>query len=80
LRKRGLALRAIAEETGLGLNTVRTIIAQRNDRSSVKHLERIRRNIGEERTWQSRKRVRDGLARRVNAVRKQSAELLKEAG
>jgi hypothetical protein len=34
--------------------------------------------MGEERIWQSRKRVRDGLPRRLNAVLQQSAELLKE--
>jgi hypothetical protein len=81
LRKRGLALRVIAEETNLGLNTVRTIIDQRDqrDRTSVKHLERIRRDMGEERTWQSRKRTRDGLPRRITAAQQQSAELLKEA-
>jgi hypothetical protein len=59
LRKRGLAPRAIAEETNLGLNTVRTIVDQRDwrDRTSIKHLERVRRDMGEERTWQSRKCV-----------------------
>jgi len=81
LRRRGLSLRAIAEETTLGLNTVRTVVDQRDqcDRTSVKHLERIRRDMGEERTWQSRKRVRDGLPRRIGALQQQSAELLKEA-
>jgi hypothetical protein len=34
---------------------------------------------GGKRTWQSRKRVRDGLPRRITAVQQQSAELLKEA-
>jgi hypothetical protein len=50
--------------------------AQR-DLTSAKHLERIRRNMGEERTWQSRKRTRGGLSRRINAVQQQSTELLK---
>jgi hypothetical protein len=63
------------------LSTVRTIIDQRDqcDRTSVKHLERVRRNTGEERTWQSRNRTRDGLPQRINVVHQQSAEPLKEA-
>jgi len=81
LRKRGLSLRSIAEETSLGLNTVRTIVDQRDqrDRTSIKHLERIRRDMGEARTWQSRKRTRDSLPRRITALQQQSAELQKEA-
>jgi uncharacterized coiled-coil protein SlyX len=81
LRKAGQSLRAIAEETTLGLNTVRTIVDQRDqrDRTTTKHMERIRRDMGEERTWLSRKRTRDGLPRRINALRQQSAELQKEA-
>jgi len=81
MRQVGKSLRAIAEETSLGLNTVRTIVDQRDerDRTSVKHLERIRRDMGEERTWQSRKRTRDGLPRRINALQHQGEELRKEA-
>jgi hypothetical protein len=81
LRKAGKSLRAIAEETSLGLNTVRTIVDQRDqcDRTSLKHLERIRRDMGEKRTWQSRKRARDSLPRRINVLQRQSDELRKEA-
>ncbi len=81
LRKAGKSLRSIAEETSLGLNTIRTIVDQRDrrDRTSVKHLERLRRDMGEERTWLSRKRTRDGLPRRINALQRQSDELRKEA-
>jgi hypothetical protein len=81
LRKAGQSLRAIAEETSLGLNTVRTIVDQRDqrDRTTIKHMERIRRDMGEERTWLSRKRTRDGLPRRINALQQQSVELQKEA-
>jgi transcription initiation factor TFIIIB Brf1 subunit/transcription initiation factor TFIIB len=57
-------------ETSLGLNTVRIIIDQR-DRTSVKHRKRIRRNMGEERTWQSRERVRDRLPRRASALQQE---------
>jgi predicted ATPase len=43
MHKAGKPLREIAEETSLGLRTVRTIIAKGNgtDRSTIKHLERI---------------------------------------
>jgi septal ring factor EnvC (AmiA/AmiB activator) len=81
LRKAGHSLRDIAEETSLSLNTVRTIVDQRDrrDRTSIKHLERIRRDMGEERTWQSRKRTRHGLPRRIATLRQQGEELRKEA-
>ncbi len=81
LRKVGKSLRAITDETNLGLNTVRTIVDQRSqrDRTSVKYLKRIRRDMGEERIWQSRKHARRALPRRVDALQKQSAELHKEA-
>jgi len=81
LRTAGKSLRAIADETSLGLTTVRTILDQRDrrDRTSVKHLERIRRDMGEERTWQSQQRIRRSLPRRIDAVQRQSAELRKEA-
>lgn len=81
LRERGLSLRLIAEETSLGLNTVRTIVDQRDrrDRTSVRYLERIQPDMGKARELQSRKRVRDALPRRINALQEQSAELIKEA-
>jgi hypothetical protein len=81
LRKAGKSLRAIADETNVGLNTVRTIVDQgdQRDRTTLKHLERIRRDMGEERTWQSRKRTRAALPRRINDVIEQGAALGKEA-
>jgi len=81
LRKRRMSLRAIAEETSLGLSTVRTIVDQgdQRDRTSVKYLKRIRRDMGEERTWQSRQRSRHSLPRRIKTLERQSAELRKEA-
>jgi hypothetical protein len=50
LRRRGLPLRPISEETNLNLSTVRTIVEQRDqrDRTSIKHLQRIRRDMGED--------------------------------
>jgi hypothetical protein len=81
LRTAGKSLRAIAKQTGLGLTTVRTILDQRDrrDRASLKLLERIGQDTAEERTWQSRKRVRHGLPRRIDAAQRQGAELRKEA-
>jgi hypothetical protein len=81
LRKAGKSLRAIVEETNLGLGTVRTIVdqADRRDRTTRKHLERVRRDMGEERTWQSQQRSRAALPRRINALEQQAAELRKEA-
>ena len=60
------------------LSIVRTVIDKR-DRTRVKHLERVRRKMCEERTWQSRKRVRDGIPRRISTMQQQSADLLREA-
>src|SRR5262249_39586586 len=81
LRTAGKSLRAIAEQTRLGLTTVRTILDQRErrDRSSMKHLERIRQDTVEERTWQSHKRPRRALPDRIDAMRRQGDELRKEA-
>jgi hypothetical protein len=81
LRTAGKSLRAIAEQTRLGLTTVRTILdqRQRRDRSSMKHLERIRQDMVEERTWQSQKRTRRALPGRIDALRRQGDELCKEA-
>jgi hypothetical protein len=76
-----VSLRGITDETSLGLNTVRTIVDQRDgrDRTSLKHLERIRLDVGEERAWQSRKRTRKELPRRIDASQKQGTELQQEA-
>jgi lambda repressor-like predicted transcriptional regulator len=53
LRKRGLSLRAIAEETGLGLQAGRTIVDQEDerDRTTAKYLRRVGRDMAEERLW-----------------------------
>jgi hypothetical protein len=81
LHKADGSLRGIAEETSLGLNTVRTIVAQRDrrDRTSVKYLERVHRDMGEERTWQRQQRTRRGLLGRLDAIQRKGAELHKEA-
>ena len=78
-RKRGESLRHIAEETNLGLNTVRTIIDKKDgvDRTTGKHLERVAPESMA--AWKARKRTRDALPRRVNALLKDKRDLLKEA-
>jgi hypothetical protein len=58
---------AQSEETGLCLNTVRTIVDQR-DHTSMKYLERSRRDMSQERTRQFQPRIRPGLPRRINAL------------
>ena len=60
MHKAGKSLREIAEETSLGLRTVRTIIAKGNgtDRTTIKHLERIAPDRARERAWQAKAQQR----------------------
>jgi hypothetical protein len=84
LHKQRKSRRWIAEATGLGLRTVRTIIgkADGTDRTSVKRGKLRRRELNKARqaTWRARKRVRDGLPKRINDVLKSGEELLKQVG
>jgi transposase len=84
LHQGGKSMRKIAKATGLGLRTVCTIIGKDagTDRTSVKRELRRHRelNRAKQATWRARKRVRDGLPKRVEAVLKNGAELLKRAG
>ena len=78
-RKRGESLQYIADETNLTMRTVRTVIEKANgtDRTTGKHLERVApENMA---AWKARKRTRDALPRRVNALLNDKRELLKEA-
>jgi hypothetical protein len=77
--KRGESLRSIADDMSLGLRTVRTIVDRADgvDRTTAKHLARIKPE--DMAAWKSRKRTRDALPRRVNALLKDKADLLKEA-
>lgn len=81
LRKGGMSLRAIADEVSLGLQTVRTIVGQRDgtDRTTVKYA----RRIDPERTaavrWRARQRTRDGLPKRINESLADGRDLVKEA-
>src|SRR5262249_363902 len=81
MHKRGTSLGGMAEETRLGLRTVRTIIEKGygRDRTTLKHLERIMPDRREVAEWRARKRVRDGLPRRITETLKTGKELVKEA-
>jgi hypothetical protein len=81
LHKTGGSLRGIAEDTSLGLATVRTIVSQKNgtDRTTVKHLERIDPDRAASARWRARKRTRDALPKRINETLAKGRELVKEA-
>jgi hypothetical protein len=81
LRKSGMSLRGIADETSLPLHTIRTIVGKVNgtDRTTIKHLERIDPDRARQVSWKARKRTRDALPRQINEALKTSAELLKAA-
>jgi hypothetical protein len=81
LRKAGSSLRDIAEETSLGLNTVRTIVnkADGNDRTSRKYRARIEPDRQKAITWKRRKRTGDALPGQVQHTFEEGKALLKEA-
>jgi hypothetical protein len=80
LHKGGVSLRAIVDETNLGLRTVRTIIDQKRgtDRTTRKHRGRIDPS-GVVTTWKRQKRTGQYLPKRAQAVAEAGAELIKEA-
>ena len=80
-----MSLRQIAEETNLGLNTVRTIIAQakRTDRTTRKHLARVEPEAIDRQQlahWKRQRRSGNGLPKRINNHLKAGAALIREAG
>lgn len=81
LHKVGQSLRTIADETGLGLRTVRTIVGRKNgtDRTTKARRERIETDKIARSRWKTRKRAGDALPRRVTAAIKSGAALVKEA-
>jgi hypothetical protein len=81
LDRKGMSLRAIAEEVGIGLQTVRTILDGDVglDRPTRNRLERIAPDHLQERLWQRRREGRRSLPRRIGVVEKTNAELRKEA-
>jgi hypothetical protein len=76
-----MSLREIAEETNLGLQTVRTILDQhqRKDRTTTKYLERINPDRAAMKQWKAKKRMRDALPKRIHTLRQAGDELRKEA-
>lgn len=76
----GASLRSIADETNLGLQTVRTIIGRetRSDRTSIARLTRIDPEHQAVVSWKARKRTRAGLPKRIDETLKDGAALLKE--
>jgi hypothetical protein len=64
LHRTGIQLRLIVDETGLGLQTVRTVIGRktRTDRTSVKRIEKLGIDKTELIRVKARKRTRDALA------------------
>jgi hypothetical protein len=81
LRKGGHSLRAIAEETSLGLQTVVTILSkdERTDRASRKHLQRIDPDRAAALRWKAQARAINGIPGTVNRLLKTSRALHKEA-
>jgi hypothetical protein len=81
LRKQGRSLRAIAEETGLGLRTVVTITGkgEETDRTTMKLLQRIVPDRAAALRDKARTRAIKGLPKAINATRKAGRNLIKEA-
>jgi hypothetical protein len=80
-RKAGQSLRAIAEETRLGLRTVITITGKDDgtDRTSLKYLKRIAPDRAAAIRDKSRARTIKGLPKAINATLKAGRELAKES-
>jgi hypothetical protein len=81
LRKAGKSLRDVAEETNLGLNTVRTIVDKGKgiDRTSRKHRARIEKDRQAAISWKRRKRTGDALPGQAQHTFDEGKALLKEA-
>jgi len=83
LRKRGSSLRVIAEQTSLGLSTVRTIVGKDagTDRTSKRTNLLRKREIDRLRAaeYRVRKRGRDQLPKRITEILKRGDALIKAA-
>ena len=83
LRKRGASLRAIADQTSLGLSTVRTIVGKDagTDRPGKRANLLRKREINRLRAaeYRAQKRTRDQLPRRITETRTRGEELVKAA-
>ncbi len=80
-RTPGLSLRGIAEETSLGVNTVRTIVDKRagTDRTTRKHRARIEPDRQAMAAAKRQRPTADALPRRAQRVVEDGAKLIKEA-
>jgi hypothetical protein len=80
-RKAGQSLRAIADETALGLQTVRTIIDQADgvDRAALARLKRIAPDRLADAHERAARKQRAALPQRINAALNTSAALCKKA-
>lgn len=80
LHKAGRSLRGIADDTELGMQTVRTIVGRNNfsDRTSNKR-RKIAIDQHERAHWKAQKRTRDALPKRVQAVIETGQALVTEA-
>jgi hypothetical protein len=81
LRKRGISLRDIADETSLSLRTIRTIVGRDagTDRTTIKRLERLDPMRAEVISAKARQRSRDALPGRINKALANLADLKKAA-
>jgi hypothetical protein len=80
LDRKGMSLRAIAEDVEIGLQTVRTILDGdvHMTRADKKQLTRIAPDALQEKLWQRQRQGRRSLPQRLGAIEKASAELHKE--
>jgi hypothetical protein len=83
LRKAGKSLRAIVRDTGLGIRSVRTIISKVDgtDRATKRTNELRKRELNRAAmaSYRARKRTRDALPKRINALLKSGPALAKRA-
>jgi hypothetical protein len=81
LRDQGVPYRLIVDETGLGMQTVRTILGRktRTDRTSKRRLERVDPDRAAMISYKARKRTRDALPKRITEALADGAELIKAA-
>jgi hypothetical protein len=81
LRKTGKSFRAVADQTGLSLQTVRTILGRDagTDRTSARRLQRIQPDKASSNRERARKRTRDALPRAMAETMDKAGKLLKDA-
>lgn len=81
LRKTGKSFRAVADQTGLSLQTVRTIVGRDagTDRTSAGRLQRIQLDKAASNRERARKRTRDALPRAMAETMDKAGKLLKDA-